>query len=56
MNRSATNIRMVTVLLGALVIALLVVPEEVGALFEQFGQVVADAGRQMHNGYMRLFD
>ena len=56
MNRSAINIRMVTVLLGALVIALLLVPSEVGELFRQFGAVVAEAGRQMHDGYMRLFD
>lgn len=47
---------MVTVLVGALVISLLLVPQEVGSLFEQFGRVVAQAGRQMHDGYMRLFD
>jgi hypothetical protein len=54
-NRSAINIRMTAVLAGALVIALLLVPSEVGSLLQQFADLAAQAGHQIHDGYMRLF-
>lgn len=47
---------MVPVLLGLLVVAVVVMPAEVGQLFHQFGQVTTQAARQMRAGYMRLFD
>jgi hypothetical protein len=54
-NRSAINWRMVPVLVGLLVVALALMPGEVGELFGRFGHVAADGARQMHDGYMRLF-
>jgi hypothetical protein len=54
-NRSTINWRMIPVLLAALVVALAVMPGEVGMKLHQFGGVVHDGAQQMHDGYMRLF-
>ena len=55
MNRSSINWRMVPVLVAALVIALVVMPGEVGATLRDFGGVAGDAAQGVHDGYMRLF-
>jgi hypothetical protein len=47
---------MVPVLVGALVIALVVMPGEAGAILRDFFGVAGDAARGVHDGYMRLFD
>jgi hypothetical protein len=54
-NRSSINWRMVPVLVGALLIALVAMPGEVGATLREFFGVAGDAARGVHDGYMRLF-
>ena len=54
-NRSTVNVRMVPILVAALVLTLALLPGEVGETLRHFGEVALDAGRSMHDGYMRLF-
>jgi hypothetical protein len=54
-NRSAINLRMTAVLVGALIVAVLLVPSEFGHLLQQFRDVALEAGHRVHDGYMRLF-
>ncbi|MEY2476404.1 MAG: hypothetical protein QOG87_1719 [Actinomycetota bacterium] len=47
---------MVPVLVAALLVALVVMPGEAGAILREFFGVAGDAARGVHDGYMRLFN